>query len=531
MFCAAATSLVSALTTLGADLLSLETALIFAVIALVAFVLATAVGRSAHLAALLQAAVTLAFVDLGFGGNSVISMLVFIDEANPAWMSKLARVGALLGIYAMTTWLFWALRRHISVVLAAGFGAALVSSVAMSIVNPQNAGLFAAKPDTGSERSERGTVHRSASPGESIWVHFIFDELISAGGLPTEIDATRELSARIRSMFLSYGFRLYEKTYSRHYLTNYSIPDTLNFEYRRTDRDPRVDVVSLSADKYFEWLRGKGYTVSVFQSDVLHFCPAPGVAVCTTFKSFDPRSPHLPYSLVTRALYLLYPSFKTFENSYISNYAVLLMGKARFPSRFDVQGFPAWFDEVAAAIRTAGNGDAIFAHFMAPHAPHLLDANCRQIRHGDIPYDLIDRYPNEAMYTEVRRSHYEAYAAQTGCLIGKIEALLATLSSSGRLGEMTFVMHGDHGSRISRSRYPEKMKPRDFVDNYATHFSIRAPNVAAGIDARSVSIQRLFAEHLREASGAQGYKEGPDSIVVETEAVGAAPRTMPMPPF
>ena len=200
------------------------------------------------------------------------------------------------------------------------------------------------------------------------------------------------------------------------------------------------------------------------------------------------------------------------------------------PYRFDVQGFAGWFDEVAAAIERADAGEAIFAHFMVPHAPYILDASCRQVRHGQTPYDLIDRYPAESAFAQARLSLYADYAEQVECMLNKLEALFETLALNGKLEGMTFIINGDHGSRISRSRYLEKMEQRDFVDNYAAHFSIRSPGVEAGEDERLVSIQRLFSEYAGEGAKATEDGKGRDFILVESEVTGEF-QLVAMPPF
>ena len=56
-----------------------------------------------------------------------------------------------------------------------------------------------------------------------------------------------------------------------------------------------------------------------------------------------------------------------------------------------------------------------------------------------------------------------------------------------------FIISGDHGSRISKSRFKDEMDKQDLIDNYAAHFSVKAPGVAPGIDHTFMSLQQLFA--------------------------------------
>ena len=139
----------------------------------------------------------------------------------------------------------------------------------------------------------------------------IFDELMAVDALPDELDQMRSLAARFESMFSRHEFKFYRKAYSRHFLSNRSIPDMLNFEYSRKDSEQRISGTVVDAQKYFEWLTREGYEISVFQSDLMHFCPAALVAECTTYSSFDPREPHLPYSQSQRTFYLIYPGMRT----------------------------------------------------------------------------------------------------------------------------------------------------------------------------------------------------------------------------
>ena len=521
-----ATPVVSALATLSAVLVSPETIIIFGAIAAMSLFVTAIAGLDPRIAVLIYTGFILGFLDLGFGGNNLLSAIVFVDADAPRLIVKAARVATLMLVFASAAWVSWKNRTHVSTILTVAYGAMFLSSIVMMFTFPNGESTLRFVPSTASSVYR----HESFTRADQIWVHLIFDELMAVRALPDELDQTQHLATRFESVFSRHGFRHYEKAYSRHFLSKYSIPEMLNFELSRINLDQRFSENIVAAQKYFDWLTKEGYEIKVFQSDGMHFCPAKLVTECNTYSSFDPREPHLPYSLLQRSFYLIYPGIKTFKDSYMSNYLQLIMARMRVPSRFDVQGFAGWFGEVATAIEGASAGEAIFAHFLMPHAPYILDASCWQVRHGRIPYDLIEQYPTESEFVEARLSLYADYADQVECMLNKLEALFETLAANGKLEGMTFIIHGDHGSRISRSRYFEKMKRQDFIDNYATHFSIRSPGVEAGTDNRQVSIQRLFSEYAGDGAKELEDKDGQDFVLVESEATGDYQMVV-MPPF
>ncbi|MGH9905623.1 MAG: hypothetical protein ACRD8U_08590 [Pyrinomonadaceae bacterium] len=90
------------------------------------------------------------------------------------------------------------------------------------------------------------------------------------------------------------------------------------------------------------------------------------------------------------------------------------------------------------------------------------------------------------------------------------------LYASARFADAIVIVHGDHGSRISRSQYIEHMSAQELIANHAALFAIKKPRVQPGYDLEYVSLQDLFARHV---SFVAGHSRG-DAIVVESAKTG-----------
>lgn len=196
--------------------------------------------------------------------------------------------------------------------------------------------------------------------------------------------------------------------------------------------------------------------------------------------------------------------------------------------RYDVQRFPQWFDRFTRFVATVPRGTHVFAHFMVPHSPYLLLESCVVSGKVDTGYNL-SQYP-AGERAEKRRDHYQRYLAQLRCVEHKLDDLMATLAQSAQFRDAVIVIHGDHGSRISSSDILEDYDKRDFVDNYATFFAIRAPGVPPGVDCEFVTLPEVFRRYM--ARPARKPDSGvPLPVVVRSRGAGNTKVEAPMPRF
>ena len=163
-----------------------------------------------------------------------------------------------------------------------------------------------------------------------------------------------------------------------------------------------------------------------------------------------------------------------------------------------------------------------------PHSPYVLDESCRETGQAVVPYFLVEqRHLTGAALDREREDAFGAYERQYGCLVAKLDDLLTRIDQSPVFKDATIVIQGDHGSRISSGQYVEHMTARDMVDNYSALYALRMPGVAAGLDPRETSVQRLTAEYF---SGRNATELGPDNLTVTIDSVEdgkVAERPMP----
>jgi len=477
------------------------------------------------------AAVAVAVLDVAFGGHRLASSLLPASEAWSGAARAAARLGALAAMGLLCGVLAWTLRRHVALVLGVFAGVVFFATV---LLNPE---VFTA---AGRARPLPAT---KPAPDLPPFIYIVFDEAMGAAGVQGSPGGA-DVAARLRALADRYGFRVYEHAFSRHWSSDRSIPNALNFDFR--DRESARVLTHHSSgtvqSRLFDDLARRGYEVVSYGTAHLDFCFAPA-SRCERFPSFDPFNPYLevhrgnPRAYSAREDVRAVAVYRFVRHAFSSSYllfrfcALLASFHEPLPSSFvalDSYGFPAWFDRFADDLTSAPRGRAYFAHMLAPHAPYVLDASCAETGRSVRKYFDPEEESLTGKDAERRRDTlYAAYHEQYRCTISKLDALLNRLVALPAFRDATIVVHGDHGSRIAAAADPRSLSDRDMIDNSSTLYAIRAPGVAAGRDARLTSVQRLTAEYFSGA-GADGL--GPDDLTVAIEPEEGGPpilRAMP----
>jgi hypothetical protein len=427
--------------------------------------------------------------------------------------------------------ILWALRRHAAMLLLV-FSAALLLSVIVTHRIPK------LRPDRLDITEGEALAARWAESGVfdsslPIVVHLGFDELMSVGAIPTDVPGGEATAARHRELARKHSFRLYESVYSRHFFSGDTFPTLMGNEYlglsALADQKP-----SFAANAYFTDLAQRGYRTVVFQNDLLNFCADPNVDMCETFNAFDPGGaagegldPRNQRAALWQTI------IRTFEPSFTSEAGKALLasvyglqtgevGVIGAAGRFDVQRFPAGFDRFTRFAANVPRGTHLFGYFMVPHSPYLLSEDCFVSGKFEGGY-YLGKYPEEER-EQLRRDNYGAYLAQTRCLQSKVDQFMSAVSAMPDFHDAVFVIHGDHGSRISIGNMLEDFDTRDFIDNYPTYFAIRAPGVAPGVDCEFTSLPQIFRKQMSKGGGAP---DPPLPVFVDRRAGGRVEAPMP----
>ena len=179
---------------------------------------------------------------------------------------------------------------------------------------------------------------------------------------------------RMRSLYLNNGFRLFDRAYSRFFLTQISLEDIFSFT------EPRTEVSS-----YFDRMAKLGYRIRIHQTDYLDFCSEAGFDLCRTYPM---QSLHLlqeaDASLVQKfaVIYGIYSNQSFAYSGLKRTYNKEIARRLGLPEwRFGRESFspiPAMvlFERVMKEAAEIQTGTLIFAHVLLPHNPYVYEADC-----------------------------------------------------------------------------------------------------------------------------------------------------------
>ena len=446
----------------------------------------------------------------------VVAALFAVSNAAVVWaglaidgsaMSTQIAYGAsgLFGLVLLV--LFWMLRRHIGLIVAAAFGVMLI--------------VAAFEPGGHGDKSTK--LFAGPPPLQDLppIVHLILDEHIGVAGIPDDVEGAAELKEKIVAFYGRHGFRLYTRAFSHYWNTTDSISNLLNgtvapLFFAQVDSQ---NTLRLSNNRWFRALRDRGYRIEVLQTDHLDYCAAGGVAACSTYlaNSIATLRDEQRVGRLTAALAIMY-SYQSRSRFYQVS-GVAYERAIRSPAAYFNLDLPAWrwdrmvvgpllatraIDDLAEAVTRAPNGRAFFAHVMLPHGSYMFDSTCAVLANAFAWRDHGDslRRPPAANSANDRAVRYVRYLQQVECTYRFIDKVLQALHDTGALQRAIVLVHGDHGSRIGSrdalASWRDLLSKRDILDYYSALYAIRAPGIEPGVSSEVVSIQALFAEQMLE---------------------------------
>ena len=416
---------------------------------------------------------------------------------------------------------FWLLRRSVSQIVAACFGALALASLFSSPTVAPMARMIV--------HDVRVPLDRDLPPV----VHIVLDQQIGIDGLVDAIPGARELREETARLYSHAGFRVFSGAYTHFPGTIESLSNLLNGSVEPVAHrwiGPRSSGAAVLANAWFDRLAEKGYRIHVLQGHYVDYCGwrDGAVASCHTFHSKDVRVLHeIDVSSFDKAkflaLYLLdidYPSLsKALRFGWHVTQELFLKAGVPLP-HWDAQGVS--LSSVVALksvksledrVETLQRGEALFAHVYLPHHPYVLDAQCNVISNTAEWHDRTAtlwwlQVPSRA---DRWRARQEAYFRQSRCLNSRLEQLFRLFDDRAELNDATVIVHGDHGSLITITEpivgNEDELAPIDIVSSFSTLFAIRAPGQPAGLETTMTSIQALFARELLELAGVSSHDD------------------------
>ena len=404
--------------------------------------------------------------------------------------------------------IFWALRKHVALILSVVFNTMLISSILIISL-----GLGSGTPDQ--VVSTPGGQSAPQDPEDRpVIVHLVLDEHAGIAGIPLDVPGGPELRQSLQKFYQSNGFRLFENAISEYVSSKNSIPDILNLsagtepEQWYYGKKPYV----LRTSKYFELLNKSGYELIVHQSTYMDFCkefPAI-VSRCHTYR-YDGtdwlRNSHLTDREMFYGLFGMYINrsniFEAISKLYVRLTKTARLLYIRLPPLAEWDGSAASlsalaaFDDFIEDVSEGPPGAVYFAHILLPHSPYVFDSDCRLRPEifgwmGNVP--LHSKFNTE----DSREQRYSRYLEQMKCTRSKLELLFSRMRAAGRFANATIVIHGDHGSRIyltePKSRNAESLDVRDYLDSFSTLFAAKAPGLAPGYDKTWAPVSQLLGQ-------------------------------------
>ena len=193
-------------------------------------------------------------------------------------------------------------------------------------------------------------------------------------------------------------------------------------------------------------------------------------------------------------------------------------------------------EDLTAELRSLQPNTAYFAHLLLPHHALIYDRNCSTAKGLDAwmnSYDSILALVLQRNTAGMRAVRYARYFEQVRCAHRKLGEILSILRAQEQFERAVIIVHGDHGSRISR-REPmaflaDQLVDSDLLDNFSALFAVKQPGLPRGYRPAPRSIQALFAEHLLEAPLAE--ENGEVYLMIPSPTRGGPLDRRPMPAF
>jgi hypothetical protein len=423
--------------------------------------------------AALVLALPLAFRPAARAAAFAIGFTYFLDVAyiGGGWVAAVA----LMGLAGYLTYLVgW--RRNGTVVTFA------TTAVAVSVVFilPQQA-LFPSRFAPSSFALSEGR----ADAGRP-YVHIILDEMSPLDMMPKG-PFYDGLKRRMAEDYRRRGFDLFQDTVAPAGETIVSLGEVFaddDGEMHNYAETEGTFTYAMGENRAVAKLSEAGYAITMLQNDYLQICK-PEHGNCLTYgrtgngaalaERADGALTATGYALRATGLRLL------ISNSVRAAAYVQELGALAGWLGFDL---PEWdrdfarppltlalMEEAAPALGRLQGGEAVFMHFLLPHYPYLLDADCRVKPAGRVRAPLwVARHialEFEAAATE--RAYWEQAACTHDRLMAIVDAILA--SPGGK--DAVILVHGDHGSRLSTRVIDETTSESVRRHTLLAHFAVR----------------------------------------------------------
>jgi hypothetical protein len=331
-------------------------------------------------------------------------------------------------------------------------------------------------------------------------LHVILDEHIGVEGLVASDAPTAAIKAKIQAFYAANGFQLFGGAYSEYLHTINAIPHVLNFGDKLHEGPASKKGIAVLSNRYFDKLRSRGYNVNVYQTHFVDYCVHPAVTKCRTRPGSNLLAASTTAIAATDKALLIGVQFA--KQSFAATVASAALADLQFDARVKLNQYPLpqaiaameTFAEVTDALRVKRAGNAFFVHVLFPHYPYMMDETCG-VKPMSAWSNRNDGTTAPVVAQAVLTERQRAYAEQLACLL---TALQPVFDAAGP--EAVVIVHGDHGSRITkvdpRSDTLGRFDWEDMIAGFSTLYAVRAPGIVAKYDKRRLPISALFNQFV-----------------------------------
>lgn len=453
------------------------------------------------------------------GHTLLVDLLPFTNEWE-ALARRSARAIALLAIISTVFGFLWVLRQALANLVFLFCATLFITTIAKVLLAPSHRAVVDI------QESSANAVLSNAPP----IIYIVMDEMMGVEGLAQTADDGARIAANIQDVFLTRGFRLYGKAFSRHFNSIQAIPTALNFNPNDNKYyDLEAENTEFPGElKLFTKAANEGLSVHVYNGidhENYDFCRSDKVQHCETF--LLQRSMGEYFANSPQNHFFFYTNLLNFPDSYVGSLIEFIFEPPSIEGR--LIGFQDWIAKVTHDMLRLGRGHMFFVHLLMPHSPYVLNSDCKlssNASNQDTSALTEKLGLNGARFEEKRAFYYSLYFPQVECGMREIAKLLDRLDSTPKFADATIIVLGDHGSRISAGSHWEYLTTRDIIDNHSALFAIRGPGIESGYDLRLTSIQRLTSEYLSDRENL-----GPDDQTIVIFTLTGEAKIIPMPDF
>jgi hypothetical protein len=404
----------------------------------------------------------------------------FIDANifDSGWLIGLPSLGIVFGLMFLMRWIEeWA-------VPVTSMFALLFSATA--ILNSHTPTLLWTGPET----------IISAAKDRPALLHLIVDEFMSPLAVPETIPDGHPAQS-ILDRLVARGFSVQTHANSISGNTYRSVSATVGMtneldNYKKGKKGSKF-TYTLKNTEIFDRLASLGYGISIIQSNFLDLCLNNPEWRCGTYTRANNMEVFsrmgVPWQMrMELAFVAVHQAFTGSDRAKVPLYEGVT---APFFGAYGYFSRPVvvveMLNELAAGKYVPEKGQALVAHLLLPHFPYILNADCtiKPIQNWKSP----SRHAAGSNEAEI----YSAYWDQAACVMSRLELLLDKVQDRD---DLVIVMHGDHGSRITKDTPQE-----NDVDVLMTFFAERGTNIAPVRNDSTVVLQnatRQFYEAFLE---------------------------------